>query len=72
MSYLARALGVPVFLLVLNSFGSKGAFRFSGATWVHFRCKVEPSPGHIRCRMLEEKPWRRGDVKSITVLTFLV
>ena len=30
------------------SCGSKGAFRLPGATWDHFRCTVEPSPGHMR------------------------
>ena len=33
---------------------SKGAFRLPGATWDHFRCTVEPSPGHIWCRILPE------------------
>ena len=33
-----------------NRSGSKGAFSFPGATWDRFRCTVEPSPGHIRCR----------------------
>ena len=35
-----------------NRFGSKGACSFPGATWDRFRCTVEPSPGHIRCRFL--------------------
>ena len=34
-----------------NRSGSKGAFSYPGATWDRFRCTVEPSPGHIRCRI---------------------
>ena len=30
--------------------GSRGAFKLPGATWDRFRCTVEPSGGHIRCR----------------------
>ena len=35
-----------------NRSRSKGVFRLPGpgAMWDHFRCTVEPSPGHIRCR----------------------
>ena len=33
-----------------NRSGSKELFSFPGATWDRFRCTVEPSPGHIRCR----------------------
>ena len=35
-----------------NRGGSKGAFSFPGATWDCFRCTVEPSPGHSRCRQI--------------------
>ena len=33
-----------------NRAESKGAFRLLGATRDHFRCTLEPSPGHVRCR----------------------
>ena len=36
--------------------GSKGPFRFPGATWDRLHCTVEPSPGHIRCRKFLEFP----------------
>ena len=39
--------------------GSKGAFRFPGATWDHFHCRVEPSPGHIQCPASSGKPNQR-------------
>ena len=39
----------PCFFAYFNRSGSKGAFRLPGATWDHFRCTVEPSPGHIGC-----------------------
>ena len=32
--------------------GSKEPFSLPGATWERFRCTVEPSPGHIRCRKI--------------------
>ena len=53
-SYLARTLCFPVFLLLDNKSGGKRGLKptLSGATWDHFRCTVEPSPGHIRCRIL--------------------
>ena len=35
-----------------NRSGSEGALSFPGATWDRFRCMVEPSPGHIRCRKI--------------------
>ena len=34
-----------------NRSGSKGTFSLPGATWDRFRCTVEPSPGHIGCRV---------------------
>ena len=30
--------------------GNRRAFRLPGVGGDHFHCKVEPSPGHIRCR----------------------
>ena len=37
----------PLVYAYFNRSGSKGAFSLPGATWDHFRCMVEPSPGHI-------------------------
>ena len=45
VSYLACAPCVPVLLLVFIGPEAKGI-----SEWAHFRCAVEPSPGHIRCR----------------------
>ena len=42
----------PLVYACLKRSGKKGASRLSGATWDHLRCAVEPSPGHIRCRVL--------------------
>ena len=51
----ARTLCVPMFLFTyFHRAGSKGAFGLPGATWDHFRCAVEPSPGHILCRTPKE------------------
>ena len=55
LSYLARTPRVPLLMLVLiglEAVSSKGAFRLPGATWDHFRCTVDPSPGHIWCGVL--------------------
>ena len=53
VSYLVRTPRVPFFMLILIGLaGSKEPFSFPGATWDHFRCTVEPLPGHIRCRIL--------------------
>ena len=51
-SYLARTLLRPCVFACFDRSGSKGAFRLPGAKWDHCRCTVEPSPGHIRCRIL--------------------
>ena len=40
----------PLVCAYSNGSGSKGALRLAGTTWDHFRCTVEPLPGHIRCR----------------------
>ena len=50
VSYLTRTPRVPLFVLVNYRSGSKAGFSLPGATWAHFRCMAEPSPGHIRCR----------------------
>ena len=51
-SYLARTPCVPLFCTLFNKGGNKRAFRLPGEGGDHFYCKVEPSPGHIRCRPL--------------------
>ena len=33
-----------------------GKFRLPVSRWDRFRCTVEPSPGHIRCRVLPFSP----------------
>ena len=45
----AHPLRPCVLLILFNRSGSQEGFRLPGATWDHFRCTVEPSPGHIRC-----------------------
>ena len=47
--YLARTPCVPLFFTLFNRGGNRRAFRLPGAGH-HFHCKVEPSPGHIRCQ----------------------
>ena len=59
-SYLVSTLCVPVFFAYFNRSGSKGAFGLPGATWDHFRCTVEPSSSHIRCRWVAWKCGKRG------------
>ena len=44
------------FCAYFNRSGSKGAFRLPRVTWDHFRCTVEPSPGHFRCRKFLQFP----------------
>ena len=51
MPYLARTLCVPLFCTLFNKGGNRRAFRLPGAGGDHFHCAVEPSPGHIWCRM---------------------
>ena len=58
--YLACTPCVPLFCTVFNRGGSRRAFRLPGAAGSHFHCTVEPSPGHIRCRMEEESEAKRG------------
>ena len=41
----------PCVLASLNRSGIKGAFRFPGATWDHFRVAVEPLHGDSQCRV---------------------
>ena len=54
----------PFFNACFHRSGSKGAFRLRGATWDRFRCAVEPSPSHIRCRvgqlLREMNPYERN------------
>ena len=50
--YLARTPCVPSFCTLFNRGGNRRAFRLPGACGDHFHCMVEPSSGHIRCRIL--------------------
>ena len=44
--------GVPLFLHCLIRVETEGLVRLPGAGGDHFHCTVEPSPSHIRCRLL--------------------
>ena len=67
---------------LFNKGGSRGAFRLPGAGGDHFHCTVEPSPGHIRCRVTHriganpEKPdsvnFRRPDWRKFSELCVLL
>ena len=59
VSYLMRTPRVPFCHAYFNRSGSKEPFSFPGATWDRFRCTVEPSPGHIRCRKNAESSRER-------------
>ena len=66
----------PFAYAYFSTSGSNGAFSLPGATWDHFRCTVEPSPGHIRCRVLSHQDHGKGGlslrgVAFMTVLTVL-
>ena len=50
--YLARTSCDPLFCTLSNSGGNRRAFGLPGAGGDHFHCAVEPSPDHIRCRLL--------------------
>ena len=50
--YLARTPCVPLFCTLFNSGGNRGALDYQGRAGDHFHCTVEPSPGHIRCRVI--------------------
>ena len=43
----------PLVYAYFTCSGRKGAFSLPGAMWDHFRCTVEPLPGHVRCQYLE-------------------
>ena len=49
--YLARTPCVPLFSILFKRGGNRRAFRLPRAGGDHFHCTVEPSPGHIRCRL---------------------
>ena len=50
--YLARTSCVPLFCALFSRGRNRTAFRLPGAGGDHFPCMVEPSPGHIQCRIL--------------------
>ena len=52
VSYLARTPCVPLSCTLFNKGGNRKAFTLPGERGDHFHCAVEPSPGHIRCRLL--------------------
>ena len=60
VSYLARTPCVPSFCTLFNRVGNRRAFRLPGEGGDHFHCAVEPSPGHIWCRIKEKGPKRRN------------
>ena len=43
---------VSLFCTLLDMGGNRSAFRLSGKGGDHFHCAVEPSPGHIWCRLV--------------------
>ena len=53
--YLARTPCVPLFCALFNRGGNRRAFRLPGAGGDHFYFTVEPSSGHIRCR-IQKRP----------------
>ena len=78
-SYLARTPCVPSFCTLFNRGGNRRAFRLPGAGGDHFHCTVEPSSGHIRCRLSIQlyffwppKNFRRGKGSRLVGGTRLV
>ena len=51
--YLARTPCAPLFCALFNRGGNRRASRLPGEGGDHFHCTVEPSPGHIRCRLIQ-------------------
>ena len=49
--YLACTPCVPLFCTLFNRGGSRRVFGLRGEGGDHFHCTVEPSLGHIRCRV---------------------
>ena len=49
--YLAHTPCVPLFLHCLIVVETKNVLDYQGRAGDHFHCPVEPSPGHIRCRL---------------------
>ena len=41
----------PLICVYFHRVGNKERFRLPGAGGEHFHCTVDPSPGHIRCRI---------------------
>ena len=46
----------PLIFYYFSRGGNRRAFRLPGEGGDHFHCTVEPSPGHIRCRLLWSQP----------------
>ena len=57
-----RTSPVPLaFPCLLHSLiGVEGLSNYQGRGGDHFHCTVEPSPGHIRCRVSESFPGKAG------------
>ena len=53
-SYLACTLVFPCFVLCLIGLEAEGLFDYQGTARIH--CTVEPSPGHVRCRLASQNP----------------
>ena len=51
-----RAHRFPLFCTLFNKGGNRRVFSLPGAGGDHFHCAVEPSPGHIRGRFLDNFP----------------
>ena len=51
-------LAFPCFLHCLVRVETAGRLDYQGRAGDHFHCKVEPSPGHIRCRKPRSSPAR--------------
>ena len=49
--YLACTPCVPLFVHCLIRLEAEGLLDYQGRTGDHSHCTVEPSPGHIRCRL---------------------
>ena len=64
VSYLTRTPRVPLFMLVLIGLEAQELFRLPGAAGDHFHCTVEPSPGHIRCRIICLQTGRSSQIWS--------
>ena len=68
--YLLVPLAFPCFVLRLIGVETAGLLDYQGRAGDHFHCAVEPSPGHIRCR-LEAGSKRETETKTKTMVLAL-